>query len=184
MTQRRLILATLVCTLFSAIISAQEQEQTPQETSPAVSENPAQSPVSSTNTAANGQAPAARIRGRHFYASAQRHPLTPREVSMREAVQSLGIDKHRFVLCELKDGSRFVGGIGDIQYTYFRISQGILNGREINYSDLTQAPQAVPAVGEHFANGLKWTGFVAVCVALSPLVVVFYPLVLAGVISD
>lgn len=186
MTQRRLILATLVCTLFSAIISAQEREQerTPQETSTAVPENPAQSPVSSTNTAANGQATAARSRGRRFYASAQRHPLTPHEVSMREAVQLLGIDKHRFVLCELKDGSHFVGGIGDIQYTYFRISKGILNGREINYSELKQAPRPVPAVGEHFVNGLEWTGFVAACVALSPLVIVFYPLVLAGVISD
>ena len=182
MTQRRLILATLVCSLLSAIISA--QEQTPQETSTAASANPAQSPVSSTNTAANGQAPSARTRGRRFYASAQRHPLTPHEVSMREAVQSLGIDKHRFVLCELKDGSHFVGGIGDIQFTYFRISKGIMNGREINYSELKQAPRPVPAVGEHFVNGLEWTGFVAVCVALSPLVIVFYPLVLAGVISD
>jgi hypothetical protein len=103
---------------------------------------------------------------------------------MRDAVQSLGIDKHRFVLCKLKDGSHFVGGIGSIHYGDFKISQGIMNGREIKYSELKEAPQSVPAVAEHFANGMKWTGLVAVCVALSPLVIVFYPLVLAGVISD
>jgi len=184
MIQRHLTLATLVCTLFSATLSAQVQEQTPRETSFVASVHPARNPVSSTNTAANGQSQPARTRGSYFYASAKRHPLTPREVSMREAVESLGIDKHRFVLCELKDGSHFVGGIGDIQFGYFRISQGIMNGRQISYSELKEAPQPVPAVGEHLANGLKWTGLVAVCVALSPLAIVFYPLVLAGVITD
>jgi hypothetical protein len=59
-----------------------------------------------------------------------------------------------------------------------------MNGREIKYSELKEAPQSVPAVAEHFANGMKWTGLVAACVALSPLVIVFYPLVLAGVITD
>lgn len=183
MIPRHLILVTLVCTLlFSATLPA--QEQAPQETSFAALVNPAQNPVSPTNTAANTQAPAVTRRGSYFYASAKRYPLTPRDVSMREAVQLLGIDKHRFVLCELKNGSHFVGGIGDIQFAYFRISQGIMNGREINYSELKEAPQSVPAASEHFANGLKWTGLVAVCVALSPLVIVLYPLVLAGVISD
>lgn len=182
MKKRHLILVTLVCTLFSATLSA--QEQAPQETSFA----PPVDAASSTNTAAKLQTEtqmhAVRTRGPYFYSSAKRHPLTPRDVSMREAVESLGIDKHRFVLCELKDGSHFVGGIDDIQYAHFRISKGILNGREISYSDLKQAPQAVPAVGEHFANGLQWTGLVSACVVFAPLVIVFYPLVLAGVISD
>lgn len=182
MKQRQLILATLLCTLFSAILSAQEQAS--QETFAPASVNPALYPVSSTNRPVNAQPPAARTRGPYFYSSAKRHPLTPCDVSMREAVESLGIDKHRFVLCELKDGSHLVGGIGYIQFASFRISQGIMTGREINYAGLKVAPQYVPAVGEHFANGLKWTGLVAACVALSPLAIVFYPLVLAGVLTD
>lgn len=176
------ILVILVCTLFSAALSAQEQP--PQETSFAPSVNSAQSPVPSSNTAAAAQTPAVTTRGPYFYFSARWHPLTPHDVSMREAVQSLGIDKHRFVRCELKDGSHLVGGIGSIQFGSFRISQGIMNGREIKYSELKEAPQPVPAVGEHVANGLKWTGLVAACVALSPLVIIFYPLVLAGVLTD
>jgi hypothetical protein len=182
MTQRHLILATLVCTLFAAALSAQEQVS--QETFAPASVNSAQDPVSSTTTAARAQGKPVRTRGPYFYSSAQRHPLTPRDVSMREAVESLGIDKHRFVLCELKDGSHFVGGISDFKFGYFRISKGIMNSREIRYSELKQVPQHIPAVGEHLVNGLEWTGLVAACVVFSPLVIVFYPLVLAGVISD
>ena len=181
MRHRQLILATLVCALASAILSA--QEDVPQEFSPAPLANLPQA-LNSTTTAAHVQRPPARTPGHHFYASVRRHPLTPREVSMRDAVESLGIDKHRFVRCELKDGSQFVGGIDDIQFAYFRISKGILNNREINYSELEQAPQPIPAVGEHLVNGLQWTGLVAACVVFSPLVVIFYPLVLAGVITD
>ena len=182
MIQRRLILAILVCALFAALISA--QEPAPQETSRVATENSAQNAVSSSNTTVDAHGPAVRTPRLYFYTSAHRHPLTSRDVSMRDAVQSLGIDKHRFVLCKLKDGSHFVGGIGSIHSGDFRISQGIMNGREIKYSELKEAPQSVPAVAEHFANGMKWTGLVAACVALSPLVIVFYPLVLAGVITD
>jgi hypothetical protein len=182
MKKRHLILVTLVCTLFSATLSA--QEQAPQETSVAPSVHLPQNPASSTNRSANAQPPSVRTRGPYFYSSAKQHPLTPRDVSMREAVESLGIDKHRFVLCKLKDGSHLVGGIGYIHFASFTISQGIMNGQEIKYSELREAPQLVPAVGEHLANGLKWTGLVAACVALSPLVVVLYPLVLAGVLTD
>jgi hypothetical protein len=99
-------------------------------------------------------------------------------------VESLGIDKHRFVRCELKDGSHVIGGITAINLEEFAITQGIMNGRQLHYSELKHPPEPVPAVGEHFVNGLKWTGLVAACVALSPLAVVFYPLVLAGIITD
>ncbi len=182
MTQRHLILATLGCTLFSVILSAQEQAS--QETFAPPSVQSAQAPISTTTTAAHAQAQPVRTRGPYFYSSAQRHPLTPRDVSIREAVESLGIDKHRFVRCDLKDGSHFVGGISAVQFRYFRISKGIMNSREIRYSELKQAPQPIPAVGEHLVNGLEWTSLVAACVVFSPLAIVFYPLVLAGVISD
>jgi hypothetical protein len=177
-----LILATLVCALVPAPLSA--QEGLPKQTSPNMSVDDSQDPDSTRTSAVQAAKPPVRARRPGFYNSANRHPLTPRDVSMREAVESLGIDKHRFVRCELKDGSHFVGGITNIQFGYFGISQGIMNGREIKYSELRQPPQSIPAAGEHIANGLKWTGFVAVCVVLSPVAVVMLPLLLTGVISD
>jgi len=119
-----------------------------------------------------------------LYASARKKPLTPRDVQMREAVQSLGVDKHRFVHCRLKDGSHLVGGITSIQQGNFVISQGIWGSRGIRYSDLQEEPRPVAAVGEHLENGLKWTGLATVCVALSPLLIPLIPLVYAGVIQD
>jgi hypothetical protein len=182
MRHRHLILASMIFALCSTILSA--QEVLPQETSRAASVNPPQNAPSATNPNVPAQAQPVRARGRHFYASAQRHPLSPRDVSMREAVQSLGIDKHRFVRCELKDGSHVTGGITAVHSAQFAISQGIMNGRHLQYSELKQAPEPVPAVGEHIVNGLKWTGLVASCVALSPLLVVLIPLMAAGVLND
>lgn len=174
-------LATLACALIPNLLSAQvaPMPQASVEDSSSLSERPA-----FATPTRQIQPPPRPSHKPYHYILANKHPLTPREVSMREAVESLGIDKHHFVLCELKDGSQFVGGIGDIQFATFRISKGIMNSRDISYSELKEAPQPVPAVGEHLANGLKWTGLVAACVALSPLVIVFYPLVLAGVITD
>jgi len=120
----------------------------------------------------------------HFYASAYKSPLTPRDTAMREAIQALGVDKHRFVRCRLKDGSQAVGGIVDIEQGHFMLTDGILGSRAIRYAELAEAPGRDPAVGEHLENGVKWTGLVGLCVALSPLVIVFYPLVAAGVIQD
>jgi len=179
MRQRHLILTILVCALFAATLSAQEHVS--QENVAPASVNPAQDPVYSTTTAFQAQPQPVRTRGPYFYSSARRHPLTPREVSMREAVESLGIDKHRFVRCELKDGSHVIGGITATNFAGFAITQGIMNGRHLHYSELKQPPEPIPAVGEHFINGLKWTGVVAVCVALSPLVVLLYPL---GIMTD
>ena len=184
MRNRHLILATLTYAMISPILSAQEQAEAPLETFLATSENPAQNPVPATKSAAKSQARPVRTRGPYFYCSARRHPLTPHDVSMREAVESLGIDKHRFVRCELKDGAHVIGGITAINLEEFAITQGIMNGRQLHYSELKQPPEPVPAVGGHFVNGLKWTGLVAACIALSPLAVVFYPLVLAGIITD
>lgn len=174
-------LATLALALIPNLLSAQVEpiQQSSVEDSTSLSEPPASAPPTPQI-----QTPPRPARTPHRYFLTNKHPLTPREVSMREAVESLGIDKHRFVLCELKDGSHFLGGIGDIKFATFRISKGIMNSRDISYSELKEAPQPVPAIGEHLANGLKWTGLVAACVVFSPLVIVFYPLVLAGVITD
>lgn len=45
----------------------------------------------------------------HFFHSAHKRPLRPLDVALREPVESLGADRHRFVRCELKDGSSRVG---------------------------------------------------------------------------
>src|SRR5215475_7367176 len=93
-----------------------------------------------------------------FYASAWKKPLTPPEVQMREAVQALGVDRHRFVRCRLKNGLQFVGGITSIHQRNFVISQGIWNSKGILYAELEEKPRPVAAIGEHLENGLKWTG--------------------------
>ena len=182
MRRFRFLMAALACSVLPAILSAQQGH--PPEATPIPSAGLPEIPASPIARDVQAPSPAVRKLKYYFYASAQRHPLTPRDVSMREAVQSLGVDKHRFVRCELKDGTHFIGGITNIQLGYFGISQGIMNGREIKYSELKQPPEPVPAVGEHFVNGLKWTGLVAGCVAVSPLAIIFLPLMLTGVISD
>jgi hypothetical protein len=182
MRRLHLSLVALVCAFCPAILSAQTEIQPGSAATTAVDLPP--NPDSSSATATPAQKPPVRIRRPAFYASARRHPLTPRDVSMREAVRALGVDGHRFVRCELKDGSHFTGGIKFIQSADFDISRGIMGIRQIKYSDLSQPPQPVPAVGEHFANGLKWTGVVAGCIAISPLVIALLPLIFAGVLND
>jgi hypothetical protein len=164
MRRQPLILATLACAFFSTTLPAQEQAEAPQETSTVASVDPGRNSASSTYTAADAQPRPVRTRGPYFYSSARRHPLTPRDVSIRGAVESLGIDKHRFVRCELKDGSHVIGGITAINFAQFAISQGIMDGRQIQYSELKRPPESVPAVGKHLVNGLQWTGLVVLAV--------------------
>jgi hypothetical protein len=176
--------AILACALLPSLLVAQTEtfELTiPAAAASSVSQTPEPAPA---DPASQLHAPAKQLRAPYFYASAHKRPLTPQDIVIREAVQSLGIDKHRFVLCELKDGSSLVGGIAIIERDYFRISQGIMDGRELHYSELKQAPQPVPAVAEHFTNGMKWTGFVAFCVAVSPVVLALLPFLFAGVLPD
>jgi hypothetical protein len=111
-------------------------------------------------------------------------PLTTEELAYRDAVRSLGIDPHRFVHFELAGGKVRTGAIIHIGDDGFTLRDGILMSTLIRYSQLTAPPRPAPAVGTHMVNALKWTGLVAGCVAAAPLVLVFYPLVLAGVIKD
>jgi hypothetical protein len=111
-------------------------------------------------------------------------PLTTEELAYRDAVRSLGIDAHRFVHCDLVEGKVRTGAIVHISDDGFTLRDGIIESTLIRYSQLTAAPRRVPAVGTHMVNALKWTGFVAGCIAVVPLAIVVYPLVLAGVITD
>ena len=94
------------------------------------------------------------------------------------------MNRQQFVRCELTDGRVLLGGIVTIGPEQFGISQGILGGEQIRYSSLKSAPTRSLAPAEHTENVLKWTGFVAVCVAASPLLIVIIPLMFAGVIQD
>lgn len=129
---------------------------------------------------------AAARRPRRFFVYSLRHPLTPRDVALRESVRALGTDKHHFVRCELKNHAVVTGAIIRIDNEGLVVRTGILDssGYGISYRELGAPPQRVTAVGEHVKNGLEWTGLVGLCVALSPLVLVLYPLVIVGVIQD
>lgn len=121
-------------------------------------------------------------RPRRFFVYSLRHPLTPRDVAVRESVRALGTDKHRFVHCELKDQTVVTGAITSIGAEHFFVETGILgSGRPIPYRELSTAPQPVAAVGTHLKNGLEWTGFVAIGIALIPF---FLILGMTGVMQD
>ena len=181
MKYSHLVLTVLVFGVLPTLLAAQV-EPLPLPGSPADTLPPGYR--ATTPPPGQSTEPANQVRGPYFFASAQKHPFTPHDVAMRDAVQSLGFGKHRFVLCELKDGSSFVGGIGLIEQSYFRISQGIFSGREIRYSELREVPQPVPATREHFVNGLEWTGFITFCVVLSPVALALMPFMFAGLLND
>ncbi len=53
-------------------------------------------------------------------------PLTPEEISYREAVRKLGVHKHQFVHCELPNGKVRTGVITSIRDDGFTLKDGIL----------------------------------------------------------
>lgn len=116
-----------------------------------------------------------------FFAGAGKHPLTPRDVAIRETVRSLGVDQHRFVRCDLLDGSSVTGGILLVGQESFQVSQGIQHQRRIFYADLKTPPKPVLATPQHFLHTLEWTGIVVAVIAAAPFVIV---LSAAGVFPD
>jgi hypothetical protein len=118
---------------------------------------------------------------RRNYRTARLRPLTPRDVEIRESVEALGADKHRFVRCRLHDGSSVTGGILEIDQTGFMLSRGAIGDRRLLYSSLQDPPQPVIAPGEHVLVGLQWTGLVGVAIVAAPIILAAWPL---GVLSD
>jgi hypothetical protein len=102
-------------------------------------------------------------------------PLAPEEISYREAVQKLGVDKHRFVHCELPNGKVRTGVITEIRDDGFMLKDGIFISQWIPYTDLKAAPRPVAAVGTRIGQGFKWAGVglgVALLVPLFPILFV------------
>ena len=111
-------------------------------------------------------------------------PLTPEEVTYREAVEKLGVNQHRFVHCELATGRVRTGVITHINDSGFNLKDGIFLSQWIPYTDLKAAPRAVPAIGTRIGQGFKWAGVgVGVAVAI-PLCIVMLPLIATGAIAD
>lgn len=115
-------------------------------------------------------------------------PLTAQQIQYRDSVRALGTDNHHFVRVELANGQIRTGAIISIEDASFRLRDGIFASRSISYAELKSPPVHVAAVGTHIANGFKWTGTVTgitgLCILAIPLLVVFIPLLAAGVISD
>ena len=176
-------LAVFAFLLFPVLLNAQSDEiqEFPLPPAPSFLLSPAFDNGAVTAPAAK---PCRCPRRAHLFAQRLERPLTPRDMQMREVVQTLGVNNHRFVRCLLKDGSNVVGGITDIRQGEFGLTQGIMSGKRISYWELAQPPRPVAAIGEHTLNGLKWTGLIAGGVAASPLLIVFIPLLFAGVIQD
>jgi hypothetical protein len=99
-------------------------------------------------------------------------PLTPEEISYRNAVQKLGIHRNRFVHCELPNSKVRTGVITEIRDDGFMLKDGIFISQWIPYTDLKAAPRPVPAVGTRIGQGFKWAGVglgVALLIPLFPL---------------
>jgi len=95
--------------------------------------------------------------------------LTPEEISYREAVGKLGVDKHRFVHCELPNGKVRTGVITEIRDDGFTLKDGIIVSQWIPFTDLKATPRPVPAVGTRIGQGFKWAGVGLGVAALIPL---------------
>jgi hypothetical protein len=95
--------------------------------------------------------------------------LTPEEISYREAVRKLGVNKNHFVHCELPNGKVRTGVIMEIRDDGFTLKDGIIISQWIPYTDLKAAPRPVAAVGTRIGQGFKWAGVGLGVVALLPL---------------
>jgi hypothetical protein len=96
-------------------------------------------------------------------------PLTPEEISYREAVRKLGVSKSHFVHCELPNGKVRTGVITEIRDDGFTLKDGIIISQWIPYTDLKAAPRPVAAVGTRIGQGFKWVGVGLGVAALVPL---------------
>jgi hypothetical protein len=95
--------------------------------------------------------------------------LTPEEISYREAVRILGVNKYHYVHCELPGGKVRTGLITEIGDDGFTLKDGIIISQRIPYADLQAAPRRVPAVGTRIGKGFKWVGVGLGVAALIPL---------------
>jgi hypothetical protein len=120
-----------------------------------------------------------------FYRGAFNRPMTPREVAFRESIYELAAHPKQFVHVRLVDGRVLTGTINYRNVEGFQLHTNIFaSGEMIHYRILAEPPRPVLAVGTKTVRGLEITGMVVLCIAAIPLILVFYPLMAAGVIQD
>jgi hypothetical protein len=204
MRSKRLVLLTTVLILllfpWSRVISAQEREVSP--ASESQSEAPKGSsmeiallPTALTDSqwsalqelrpAVSSGNPIRRHMRAAFFNSARQHPLTPREVALRESVYDLASHPKQYAHVRLADGKVLTGTISNADHDTFLVRSHILaDGYTVHYDQLVEPPRPVLAVGTRAVKGLEVTGLVALCILAIPLIVALYPLILTGIISD
>ena len=120
-----------------------------------------------------------------FFNSARQHPLTPREVALRESVYELASHPKQYAHVRLEDGKVLTGTISNADHDTFLVRSHILgDGHAVRYDQLAEPPRPVLAVGTRAVKGLEVTGLVALCIVAIPLFVVLYPLIMTGIIAD
>jgi hypothetical protein len=120
-----------------------------------------------------------------FFRSASQHPLTPREVALRESVYELASHPKQYAHVRLADGKVLTGTISNAGHDTFLVRSHILgDGHTVRYDQLAEPPRPVLAVGTRAVKSLEVTGLVALCIVALPLFVVLFPLIMTGIISD
>jgi len=99
--------------------------------------------------------------------------LSPEEVSYRDVVRKLGVDKHRYIHCDLPNGRVRTGVITAIGDDSFTLKDGIMTNHSIHYTDLRTTPRPVAAVGTRVVHVIRLTGFV-----------VFFPVLVVAIMVD
>jgi len=106
------------------------------------------------------------------FASGQ--PQLSQESSYKIAVEKFGVNKHRFLRCELKSGRSHTGVVQEIREDRFLLKDGIFAERWISYTQLKSSPRAVQAVGPRIGQGFKWVGLALVTIPLLPFAPLFW----------
>jgi hypothetical protein len=120
-----------------------------------------------------------------FFHSANQHPLTPREVALRQSVYELASHPKQYAHVRLADGKVLTGTISNANNDTFLLRSHILgDGHTVRYEQLAEPPRPVLAVGTRAVKGLEVTGLVALCIVAIPLFVALYPLIMTGIIPD
>ncbi len=204
MRSKRLVLLTTVLILllfpWSQVISAQEREESsasewqseaPKGLSIEIEPLPTRltdnqwRALQELRPAVSSGSPIKRHIRAAFFNSARQHPLTPREVALRESVYELASHPKQYAQVRLADGKVLTGTISNADHDSFQVRSHILgDGHTVRYDQLAEPPRPVLAVGTRAVKGLEVTGLVALCIVAIPLFVVLYPLILTGIIAD
>jgi hypothetical protein len=116
-----------------------------------------------------------------FFQTLYEHPLTPRQVAIRDSVLSLSNRRSQYVRVHLANQLVLTGTICGANRHGFLLQTDIAHWRRIAYSELAEPVRPVAGVGTRMVRGLETTGMVVALIILIPVAI---PLFMTGVISD